>query len=62
MDFIKENIIPAEVVVQLLAFLIVFFTLKALAWKPLQKSLEQRREKIRGLLPKKLTQEPAIVR
>ncbi len=47
MDFFKQNIIPAEVVVQLLAFLIVFLTLKKLAWGPIQKALESRREKIR---------------
>ena len=48
MEFFAKNIIPGEVVVQLLAFLIVFFTLKALAWKPILKSLEDRREKIKG--------------
>lgn len=47
MDFIKENIIPGEVLVQLIAFLIVFFTLKALAWGPLQKSLADRRARIK---------------
>ncbi len=48
MDFFKQNIIPGEVVVQILAFLIVFFTLKRLAWGPIQKALEARREKIKG--------------
>lgn len=48
MDFFKEHIIPGEVIVQLLAFLIVFFTLKAMAWKPLLKGLESRREKIKA--------------
>ena len=52
MDFIKENIIPGEVLVQLIAFLIVFFTLKALAWKPLQTSLEERRLRIKNELEK----------
>ena len=46
MEFFKANIIPGEVLVQLIAFLIVFFTLKALAWKPLLKALELRRERI----------------
>ena len=47
MDFFKQNIIPGEVVVQIIAFLIVFFTLKRLAWGPVQKALETRREKIK---------------
>lgn len=47
MDFFAKNIIPGEVFVQLIAFLIVFFSLKAFAWKPLQNSLASRREKIR---------------
>ena len=48
MEFFKENIIPGEVLVQLLAFLIVFFVLRALAWKPIMAALESRREKIRS--------------
>ncbi len=48
MEFFKNNIIPAEVFVQLLAFLIVFFTLKALAWKPILASLAARRDRIQG--------------
>lgn len=48
MEFFQTNIIPAEVVVQILAFLIVFFTLRKLAWKPVLDSLEARRAKIRG--------------
>lgn len=48
MDFFRENIIPGEVVVQLLAFLIVFFTLKALAWKPILEALQARRENIKS--------------
>ncbi len=46
MEFFKANIIPGEVFVQILAFFIVFLTLKALAWKPLLKGLADRREKI----------------
>ncbi len=48
MDFFKQNIIPGEVVVQLAAFLIVFFTLKRLAWGPILKALDSRRERIQG--------------
>lgn len=47
MDFIQQNIIPGEVIVQLCAFLIVFFVLKAHAWGPILSSLEARREKIK---------------
>lgn len=47
MEFFKQNIVPGEVFVQLIAFLIVFFLLKALAWKPLLKSLEARRQRIK---------------
>ncbi|MFA6600507.1 MAG: F0F1 ATP synthase subunit B [Candidatus Omnitrophota bacterium] len=43
MDFFTQNIIPGEVVVQLVAFLIVFGVLKMFAWKPVMKSLEERR-------------------
>lgn len=50
MEFFKQNIIPGEVLVQLIAFLIVFFTLKALAWKPLLRSLEARRQRIKDEL------------
>lgn len=48
MEFFKENIIPGEVIVQLAAFLIVFFVLRALAWKPMLAALQSRRERIRG--------------
>ncbi len=48
MEFFKANIVPAEVLVQLIAFVIVFWTLKLLAWKPLLQSLAARREKIQG--------------
>lgn len=48
MDFFKQNIIPAEVFIQLAAFLIVFFTLRKFAWGPIQKSLADRREHIRS--------------
>lgn len=47
MEFFAQNIIPGEVLVQLLAFGIVFFALKALAWKPFLTTLEARRERIR---------------
>lgn len=47
MEFFAQNIIPAEVIVQILAFLIVLFTLRKLAWKPILDSLEARRAKIR---------------
>jgi len=47
MEFFQANLIPAEIIVQLLAFLIVLFTLRKLAWKPILDSLEARRAKIR---------------
>ena len=47
MEFFKANIQLGEVVVQLIAFVVVFLTLKAMAWKPILSSLEARREKIR---------------
>jgi F-type H+-transporting ATPase subunit b len=46
MEFFQANIKLGEVVVQLVAFVVVFLTLKAMAWKPLQQSLESRRSKI----------------
>ncbi len=46
MEFFKANINLGEVLVQLIAFIIVFWTLKLLAWKPLLQSLEARRGKI----------------
>ncbi len=46
MDFFKENIIPVEVLIQLSAFLLVFFTLRKVAWGPIQKGLADRREHI----------------
>lgn len=45
MEFFQENIHLKEVVVQLVAFLIVFFTLKKFAWKPLLAIIRSRREK-----------------
>ena len=45
MEFFQENIHLSEVFVQLLAFLIVFFTLKKFAWKPLLKIIKSRRER-----------------
>ncbi|MFZ5802338.1 MAG: F0F1 ATP synthase subunit B [Candidatus Omnitrophota bacterium] len=47
MEFFANNIVLGEVLVQLFAFLIVFFVLKRLAWKPLLKAIEERRERIR---------------
>lgn len=47
MEFFKANIQLGEVLVQLVAFVIVFLTLRAMAWKPILKSLENRRTKIR---------------
>ena len=47
MEFFKASINLGEVLVQLIAFVIVFWTLKLLAWKPLQQSLQARRDKIR---------------
>lgn len=48
MEFFKANIIPSEVLVQLIAFVIVFWTLKIFAWKPILKALEARRQRIEG--------------
>ena len=45
MEFFQENIRLAEVLVQLIAFLIVFFTLKKFAWKPLLAIIKSRRER-----------------
>lgn len=45
MDFFKENIHLPEVLVQLSAFLIVFFTLKKFAWKPILALIKSRRER-----------------
>jgi F-type H+-transporting ATPase subunit b len=45
MEFFQENIRLSEVVVQLAAFLIVFFTLKKFAWKPLLSIIRARRER-----------------
>ena len=45
MEFFKENIHLTEVLVQLVAFLIVFFTLKKFAWKPLLAIIKSRRER-----------------
>ena len=48
MDFFKQNIIPWEVFVQVIAFVVVFLTLKALAWKPILAGLESRRSRIQN--------------
>lgn len=45
MEFFQENIHLKEVFVQLAAFLIVFFTLKKFAWKPLLRIIKSRRER-----------------
>ena len=45
MEFFQENIHLTEVLVQLVAFLIVFFALKKFAWKPLLAIIKSRREK-----------------
>ncbi|MFH1208664.1 MAG: F0F1 ATP synthase subunit B [Candidatus Omnitrophota bacterium] len=45
MEFFQENIRLAEVLVQLVAFLIVFFMLKKFAWKPLLAIIRARRER-----------------
>ena len=45
MEFFQENIHLSEVLVQLIAFLIVFFTLKKFAWKPLLAIIKSRRER-----------------
>lgn len=47
MEFFKQNIIPGEVLAQLLAFIIVFLVLRAFAWKPILKALEARAQRIR---------------
>jgi F-type H+-transporting ATPase subunit b len=46
MEYFQENIRLGEVFVQLIAFLIVFFTLKKFAWKPLTNVIKSRRERI----------------
>ena len=48
MAFFQSNIHLGEVGVQLLAFIIVFWVLKSLAWKPILAMLDQRRERIRA--------------
>ena len=45
MEFFQENIHLPEVVVQLVAFLIVFGVLKKFAWKPLLSIIRSRRER-----------------
>lgn len=45
MGFFQDNIHLSEVFVQLLAFLIVFLTLKKFAWKPLLNVIKARRER-----------------
>lgn len=50
MEFFQENIIPAELIVQIIAFILVFLFMRKFAWGPLQKTMESRRENIRGQL------------
>jgi F-type H+-transporting ATPase subunit b len=50
MEFFQANIHLGEVVVQLVAFVLVFLTLKSLAWKPLMQSMETRRTTIQNEL------------
>lgn len=45
MEFFQENIHLSEVVVQLVAFLIVFAVLKKFAWKPLLAVIRSRQER-----------------
>lgn len=46
MEFFQANIKLGEVLIQLIAFVIVFLTLKNMAWKPVLQSLESRRARI----------------
>ena len=46
MEFFQANINLKEVLVQLIAFVIVFLSLKKMAWKPVLGMLESRRAKI----------------
>ena len=48
MEFFQANIKFHEVLVQLLAFIIVFLALKKLAWKSILDGLEARRARIQG--------------
>jgi F-type H+-transporting ATPase subunit b len=50
MEFFQANINLGEVLVQLIAFVIVFWAMKLMAWKPLLASLAARRETIRHKL------------
>lgn len=45
MEFFQANIHLEEILVQLIAFLIVFWTLKKLAWKSLSKAIEARKKR-----------------
>lgn len=47
MEFFQANIKLGEVLVQLIAFVIVFMMLKGMAWKPILQALESRRARIR---------------
>lgn len=45
MEFFQQNIDLTEVIVQLVAFLIVFYGLKKFAWKPMLNVIKARRER-----------------
>lgn len=45
MEFFQENIHLPEVLVQLIAFTVVFLTLRKFAWKPLLSIIRSRRER-----------------
>jgi len=47
MEFFRANIIPGELIVQIIAFILVFLFMKKFAWKPLLETMEDRRERIR---------------
>jgi len=52
MEFFKANIQFQEVLVQLIAFVIVFWALKKLAWKPILQGLDTRRQRIQDEMDK----------
>lgn len=45
MEYFQENIRLPEVLVQMIAFLIVFFTIKKFAWKPILALIKARQER-----------------
>ncbi len=52
MEFFQSNIQLHEVLVQLVAFVVVFFALRKLAWGPILNGLTARRERIQSELDK----------